>query len=87
MTAIELPVRKPGQPGREKIVPVLLQIAAALDRLDARLAALEERPARVEVREWKPNHRRLVDGGTTVRRQRRNVAKMTPPAPTIRRVP
>lgn len=82
---LELPVRKPGQVGRERILPVLTAIAASLASIDKRLARLEARPpTRIEkIREWKPNHRRLVDGGTPIHRQRRNVKKI---APTIKRI-
>jgi hypothetical protein len=78
--SIEIPVQQPGgKGGRERIVPVLIQIATALASIEARLAALEARPpaTHVRIREWKPDHRRLVDGGTQVRKQRRKAKALS----------
>lgn len=54
--------------------PRFLDRMAVLERtvaaLEERLLALESRPAGGII-EWRPDHRRIVDGGTQVRAQRR----------------
>lgn len=50
-------------------------LSTRVEQLEARVVELESRPAVSEVRvvEWRPNHRRIADGGRPVRDQRREV--------------
>jgi len=65
------PVRRGG--GREKVIPTLVGILEELRELRAMLERIEARPPQVVVREWRPDHRRLADGGQLVRAQRKRI--------------
>lgn len=46
-----------------------------LDALEDRVAALEARPLAVRIVEFKPNHRRVKDGGLNVNEQKRQLRR------------
>jgi len=73
MTRIPTPERH--GPGRERVIPTLVGILEELAVLRAMLERIEARPPQVVqvVREWRPDHRRLADGGQPVRVQRKRI--------------
>lgn len=56
---------------RLQLTPQVAALATRLAELEERVAALEARPIAAQIVEWKPNHRRIVDGGIPVSRQRK----------------
>lgn len=57
----------------EEIDRLRSELAMLHGGIEAKLDELLSRPATTQVVEWRPNHRRVVDGGTQVRRQRREM--------------
>lgn len=64
-------------------------LRAFVESVDARLSVMEQRisdelhvsrkgthPGTEVIVEWRPDHRRIVDGGVSVRRQRRDIRRM-----------
>lgn len=71
MTSIPIPAQT--RTGREKVLPTLVAMAAEMAVMRAMLEEVLSRPPQVVVREWKPDHRRLADGGEHVRTQRKRM--------------
>lgn len=53
------------------IGPEMAELRALITALTARVATLEAAPSGIRLVEWRPDHRRLTDGGQHVRPQRR----------------
>lgn len=77
---IEIPLPTPTPTGRERIMPTLIAIRDALLEIASELRTQREKldelaarpPREVIIREWRPDHRRHVDGGRPVREQRKD---------------
>ena len=71
------PRGKPGGNGevaeRMRIHERLVATEERLHRIEAKIDELLSRPATTQVVQWRPDHRRIADGGRQVRKQRREI--------------
>lgn len=70
---MSIPIPVQTRTGREKVLPTLVAMATEMAAMRAMLEEVLSRPPQVVVREWKPDHRRLKDGGEHVRTQRKRM--------------